>query len=264
MDIAHSKSPSSSSTRSIAGDENVAEESTPLLSERTPLLASSDEQDHAEPPRLHHGKTAFYIWVILLMIILFLTFGNNMIQTPSQRVMEAIFCKKHYLEHDVSKIGPDGEVDEIWCKIPAVHKPMATLRGWLDSLQAIPGGYRPRLLQLSNADIHRCFDADPVWYPSRSYRQKACIVFGSVWTVLRGVCLVLRLYAQSCSPQSSSTDLLVFFHNSIPLQVVYFGALFEFMGGAAVAIAMVMTMVADSVIPQERWVKLSGIPDAVC
>ena len=127
-------SSSNSSSRSVSPSSSVAStDSTPLLDCET-----SDPAPSNEP---HYGRSAFFIWVTILCIILTLTATNGLIQAPQQRILESVFCKYYFQEHDPSKIGLDGEVPEIWCKIPEVHRPLASLRGWYDSVSSLPGRF---------------------------------------------------------------------------------------------------------------------------
>lgn len=65
--------------------------------------------------------------------------GGYLEEPPKTRVFEANLCLRYYREHDPSKINKDGTVDETFCKINAVQSKLASVMGWSDLFEAMPG-----------------------------------------------------------------------------------------------------------------------------
>lgn len=57
---------------------------------------------------------------VLIMLVLNLAFYAK--AAPTLRLVELTVCREYYQEHDDSKIGPGGSVDENDCKVGVIQK----------------------------------------------------------------------------------------------------------------------------------------------
>lgn len=64
---------------------------------------------------------------ICVLIVLALNLAFYAKAAPTLRLVELTVCREYYQEHDVSKIGPGGFVDERECKVSAIQKKVAWL-----------------------------------------------------------------------------------------------------------------------------------------
>ena len=83
-------------------------------------------------------RSALFFLVLVLVITVIIDIGGNMMIAPGQRILESIICKNYYRAHNPEQVGPSGEVPEKLCKIAPVQKEMATLRGWVGMVDALP------------------------------------------------------------------------------------------------------------------------------
>ena len=91
-------------------------------------------------------KVIFFV-VIILAIVFAVDVAAFMVIAPVQRIWESILCRDYYQEHDPSRIGWDGNVEESLCKIPPIQKPLAKLRGWSSTVEVLPGTCAPCLYE---------------------------------------------------------------------------------------------------------------------
>ena len=62
-----------------------------------------------------------------VLIVLALNLAFYAKAAPTLRLVELTVCREYYEQHDVSKIGPGGFVDESDCKVSIIQKKV----GWL-------------------------------------------------------------------------------------------------------------------------------------
>lgn len=72
------------------------------------------------------------IWVLLVLLGL-LKLAPRLLNLPLNRVIEARFCRAHYLQHDPSVIAPDGTIPEHRCKVDPVQQKLAWLQGVMET-----------------------------------------------------------------------------------------------------------------------------------
>lgn len=119
-------------------------------SNQTPLLSRYHEsncenrEEHTNPPSTQLSERQ----IIALILLLIATFdiGYELIAPAQTRVIESIYCRQYYEQHNISLIGGDGRggVDEKWCKVPIVQGELAMLKGWQITLDSIGSKY-PRI-----------------------------------------------------------------------------------------------------------------------
>ncbi len=117
-------------------------------SEHSPLLSSFPEPRLddilKEPPNspARVGTNALQLRTITLIAIcaISLGFADELIGPAQTRVLESIFCRSYYREHDPSMIGSDGGdgVAEHLCKIEEVQSNLAMLTGWQMFFDGMP------------------------------------------------------------------------------------------------------------------------------
>ncbi|KAL6849879.1 hypothetical protein ACO1O0_009424 [Amphichorda felina] len=88
------------------------------------------------------------ITALIIAIVFLHTSGEQLMDSPRMRIIEAIICYGHYESHDPSKIvrrrdvvspGAVDGVDESWCKIDAVQAQLADLGAYQQVLDGLPG-----------------------------------------------------------------------------------------------------------------------------
>lgn len=116
--------------------------------ERAPLLTRSQTANtvasdfSAQTARA--SKSIIYTFMLMVLLV---SFGDQLLESPQTRVQEAVICYQYYEKVDPSKIrlsrgeigpGAIGGVDELWCKAGKVQSDLALLRGWQLFYDGIP------------------------------------------------------------------------------------------------------------------------------
>lgn len=82
-----------------------------------------------------------------MLVVLLISLGDQWIESPQNRIQEAVICYRYFEQVDPSKIllsrravgpGAIGGVDEHWCKADQVQADLASLRGWQVFFDGIP------------------------------------------------------------------------------------------------------------------------------
>ena len=60
---------------------------------------------------------------------------------PMVRIMEDIFCRKYYQGVDAKGVGAQRVIEESLCKGEMVQGELAGFRGWMSTLDHLPGKY---------------------------------------------------------------------------------------------------------------------------
>ncbi|KAF2732343.1 MFS transporter-like protein [Polyplosphaeria fusca] len=162
-------------------------------------------------------------WLLLCVLIFFLVaivdIGAFLAEAPKTRVYETNLCVRYYREHDPSKI-VNGHVDEELCKEDVIQERLASLFGWQELFDSIPG----ILLAVPLGTL-----ADRV---------------GRKW-VFASCLMGLQL--------NSAWILLICYFESLPLQLTWLSSAFYICGGGPiVATAVGITMVSDICPPEKR------------
>ena len=120
-----------------------------LDSEEAPFLQPSDpsdqpkqhddeqDSDHGHrrksiPPVVVSQKLRLRLLVTLFAIVLAVELSLGMTDAPLVRIYESITCRKYFLQHDPGKVGPDGQVDEEFCKLKEVQSEVAAVKGYME------------------------------------------------------------------------------------------------------------------------------------
>ena len=99
---------------------------------------TSPTQPWHKPKRIVH---------IFMLVVLLISLGDQLFQSPQTRIMESVICYRYYERADPSKIllgrsqvgpGAIGGVAELDCKTGAVQSELVTVRGWQIFLDCIP------------------------------------------------------------------------------------------------------------------------------
>lgn len=82
-------------------------------------------------------------WVLLvgltIALIAFNDIGVYLAGPPQTRVFETNLCYKYYLDQDPLVIGGDGTIPEELCKVDTVQQRLASIFGWQETFNALPG-----------------------------------------------------------------------------------------------------------------------------
>ncbi|KAF9879497.1 ATP synthase F0 [Colletotrichum karsti] len=172
-----------------------------------------------ETPLLAHDlpatvapSRAYQIKVVVLAMtfIVIIEIGAYLQIPPTYQIMEEIICRKHYPDHIVTDAADD------ICKGPGVAGELAMVKGWMNSFDCIP----PLITSIPYGIIADKYGRRPV--------------------------LSLAMFGLSLEFLWMLQPLL--WPDVLPLWTVWFGAMFQFIGGGAAMVqAMVWTMISDVV-----------------
>ena len=132
-------------TMSEASSVHKPSEQSPLLSPSSPKRGHLLELPRKKTPKWRSSQA---ITLLLIVVLILATCGDQLMESPQTRIIEAIICYRHYEHADPSKlllgravIGPGavGGVAEMDCKAAdAVQSQLASLRGWQQLLDGFP------------------------------------------------------------------------------------------------------------------------------
>ncbi|USP74907.1 hypothetical protein yc1106_02181 [Curvularia clavata] len=164
-------------------------------------------------------KPWLFLVCLLFSIIALIDVGAYLADAPQTRLFEANLCYKYYLQEDPSVIRGDGTIPEELCKVDVVQQGLASIFGWQEMFNALPG----LLLAVPFGTL-----ADKV---------------GRKWIFVAGLFGIVLSFAWT---------LLICYFKSLPLQLTWFSSAFLVIGGGAfVAMAIGLTMISD-VAPAEK------------
>lgn len=117
--------------------------------EASPLLSPQEERQHHSPrlSRYPQWLTHDRLLLLLMVVVLLVSLGDQLMDTPNTRILEAVICYRYWEKVDPSKlllgrdaVGPgavDG-VQEMYCKADDVQSELAALRGWQQTFNGFP------------------------------------------------------------------------------------------------------------------------------
>ncbi|KAI1807049.1 MFS general substrate transporter [Daldinia bambusicola] len=205
-------------------DEISVTETAPLLSasqrptrpsHRTRLSVTSLRSVHV--PKIHNGRT---IVNLLCIIILVSSSSTGFVGIPETRLLEDAACRQYYSLPDRTAAGP---IDEKQCKVDAIQNKVAFI-----------------LAIQSSADAAAGFLAAFPWGLAADRIGRKPIVALALTGTLLGT-----LWAM----------VVVYFHNTLPIELIWLSSAGNFIGGGSTVIAgIVLSMIADSTTEEERAV----------
>ncbi|KAL1957589.1 hypothetical protein VTO42DRAFT_5700 [Malbranchea cinnamomea] len=178
-------------------------------------------QSQVEARRGRYHPVAFVL--ICLTIVFILDFAAYLLVAPATRLFEDIACRSYYDEHDPDRFKYPHEIPEDQCKINPVQGEVALVQGLGASFDAIPS-------ILLAIPFGRLSD-------NPKFGRKKVLVLSMLG-------LVLNVWW---------SVLVCWFPHIFPLRAVWFGSIFNFIGGGlAVANAMIITMIGDIIDSDNR------------
>lgn len=104
--------------------------------EEEAFLPSIDAPDALQPTT---GDKPWLLLVgLIVVLVAFIDIGAYLADPPMTRIFEANLCYKYYLEQDPSVI-EDGTIPEELCKVDIVQQRLASIFGWQEMFNALPG-----------------------------------------------------------------------------------------------------------------------------
>ncbi|KAI1676176.1 MFS general substrate transporter [Pyrenophora tritici-repentis] len=190
--------------------------------EEEPLLPPIETPDALQPTI---GEKSWLLLVCLIFaLIAFIDIGAYLADPPQTRIFEANLCYKYYLEQDPLVIGGDGTILEELCKVDIVQQRLASIFGWQEMFNALPG----LLLAVPFGTL-----ADRVGRKWVFVASLVGIVFSFAWT------------------------LLICYFKPLPLQLTWFSSAFMVIGGACILVAeMVAPIMAARLMKYGDWLPL--------
>ncbi|KAL2876116.1 Sir2 histone deacetylase Hst2 [Colletotrichum sp. CLE4] len=147
---------------------------------------------------------------LAMTFILIVEVGAYLQIPPSYQLMEEIICRKHYPDHIIS-----AEDDDV-CKGSDVQGELAMIKGWQNSFDCVPS----------------LLTAIPYGVIADKYGRRPVLSLAMLGITLELAWMLLPLL----------------WPNVLPLWTMWFGAVFQFIGGGAGMIqAMTWTMISDVV-----------------
>jgi MFS family permease len=186
------------------------------------------------PPK--KKKPWMLLVVLIFAMITFIDVGAFLAEPPQTRIFEANLCLTYYREEDPSVILDDGSIPEKLCKVDIVQQRLASIFGWQEMFNALPG----ILLAVPYGAL-----SDRI---GRKWILAANLVgleLSFAWVLL--ICEYLQA--------SLKTTVLIAtgYFKTLPLQLTWFSsAFFVIGGGPLVAMAIGISMIADIVPPEKR------------
>ncbi|KAJ6782320.1 hypothetical protein PWT90_08643 [Aphanocladium album] len=153
---------------------------------------------------------------ICVLFLFVVEVGADILNAPLQQVLEDIICRRQYPDHQLASRAVDNR-----CKGSAVQEELAMLRGWDVAAQMLI----PLIVQLPYGVMADKYGRRPILFLA---------VFGVVLQV--GAIFVILSYPETFSPWS----------------MIYTRILGLIGGGANMAIAMLFTVISDTVPVEQR------------
>lgn len=75
----------------------------------------------------------------LLSLLLLVNLAASLYQLPLNLVIERRLCLEYYRQHDPSRIGKDGGIEEALCKIDEVQQGLGWTQGTMDTIWVVGG-----------------------------------------------------------------------------------------------------------------------------
>ena len=123
----------------------LCEEGSPLLKSfplspvhLTPSPASLGQLSAAEQAA---KRLRFRVTLLIIALIICVDLPGMLQSNPMVRIMEDIFCRKYYQGVDAKGVGAQRVIEESLCKGEMVQGELAGFRGWMSTLDHLPGKY---------------------------------------------------------------------------------------------------------------------------
>ncbi|ROV93534.1 hypothetical protein VSDG_06808 [Cytospora chrysosperma] len=149
----------------------------------------------------------------LLGVLLLVNLAASLYQLPLNRVVERRLCVEFYKQHDPSKIGPGGSVDEELCKVDTVQQGLGRIQGAMDTIWIV-GDFVTTI---------------PLGFVAERYGRRAVLwlnlvprFFMLIWAVLVG-----------------------YFDHLLPTKAILAGPIFSFLGGDCVFNSITYSLAAS-------------------
>ncbi|KAI1813575.1 major facilitator superfamily domain-containing protein [Poronia punctata] len=161
-----------------------------------------------------------WIYVVLgcIAIAIVAEIGEYLYTAPRVRLFESVSCTQYYLEHDPSKVLPDGSVPESLCKIDQIQDEVASVLGWQLFFDSIPAMVLPL----------------PFGYLADKYGRK-WILFAA----MAGYTLKM------------ASTLFIIGGLHLPLKYVWLSSLCHLIGGGEVLATLMVTTIVADVVPSK-------------
>jgi hypothetical protein len=228
------------------GRTNV-HESSPLL----PGFAVGSDALPKDTGTSRRTPSRTFVVVLLLLYVVFLDLGYELIQPAQTRVLESIFCRQYYEQHDPSLIGSDGRdgVDEKWCKVPGVQGELAMLKGWQLTFDSLGSECWTRALRASSYQTADC--------------GNVVLIFAVPWAAVadkHGRKKVIILLTVSLFFKYAYIQFICSLQGAVPLRWTWLSAIHTVAGGSVtVATALIYTILSDVLPLGTRYVSIANV-----
>lgn len=197
--------------------------------EASPLL-TSPTQTH-QPSRQQHAtrRTHDRLLFLLMMVVLLVSLGDQLMETPNTRILEAVICYRYWERVDPSRlllprgaVGPGAYngVQEMYCKADDVQSALASLKGWQQTFNGFPS----LLLAL------------PYGWLADRYGRKPTIM----------------LSAAGCILQVMWMQGIAWCWQGFDIRVTWAGTLFTILGGGSTVLSTMFFVLLSDVSDEEQ------------
>ena len=114
--------------------------SSTLNEEGSPLLKSFPLSPITlTPSPASLGRLRWRVTLLIIALIICVDLPGMLQSNPMVRIMEDIFCRKYYAGVDAQGVGAQRVIEESLCKGEVVQGELAGFRGWMSTLDHLPG-----------------------------------------------------------------------------------------------------------------------------
>ncbi|KAI1378990.1 major facilitator superfamily domain-containing protein [Hypoxylon crocopeplum] len=191
--------------------------------EETPLC-ENQSKPHTTQTTADHLNYRDKNIIFSLLVYFFHQMYDFLPVTPFLLLFERSICFRYYAIHDPAMIGPDGIVDEKYCKIEPVQHSLAVFRGWKPVFGAIP----VFLLAIPYGRI-----ADKYGKKRVASLSLIGLTLGEIWTIF-----------------------IVSWPSIFPIEVAWSQSLFSFIGGGDSQAASMIYLIGSDLVEEHQKSKL--------
>ena len=136
-DSGHHRSASESSSSTLNEEGSPLLKSFPLSPiTLTPSPASLGQLSAADQAA---KRLRWRVTLLIIALIICVDLPGMLQSNPMVRIMEDIFCRKYYAGVDAQGVGAQRVIEESLCKGEVVQGELAGFRGWMSTLDHLPG-----------------------------------------------------------------------------------------------------------------------------
>lgn len=195
------------------------------------LLPYGSQHDHETIRSRRHPRWLTHdrlLW-LLMMLVLLVSLGDQLMDSPNTRIMEAVICYRYWESADPNKLllgrdavgaGAWNGVKEMYCKADDVQSELASLRGWQQTFDGFPS----LLLAM------------PYGWLADRYGRKPFVMLSAAG------CILQVMWAQG----------ILWFWQSFDIRVTWAGTFFTALGGGSTVMSTLFFVLMSDVTDEAQ------------